>query len=1166
MPDTRPTRPTVILETEIHGKIMDINYLIDCGSDITLLPESVINAEAINSIEKITQRITTVDKSPLQVIGTICAVLKIPNSDSKIYGKIFITNTQFGSEEIPGILGIDLITKLKLKLDFSNPNQILTVNSIVSNNILSICNTIPNDYRSRFIKIFQKYPEILPTKTGTIGTARWEPYRIELKDFEPFSARPYRTPLHLVQKGEELLNDLMEQGIIAKSNGSEYLSPAVLVLKKNGKLRLTVNFKMLNEKSKSLAIPFPGIVDLLDKLGSFKYFSTLDMSSGFYACALHKESIKYTCFSFNGNIYELHRLPQGFKNSPLYFHKKMSESFDDMTNFVKIFMDDILIGASSIDEMLINTDKVLKRLNDIGLKINLEKSKICETQIKYLGYVVTPDGISSDPDKVKAIVQLAPPTTIKSLQRVLGTFNFYRRLIHNFAARAHNLTDLLRTQKKNKSKKLDWKDMHTQAFNDLKDALSSATKLSHPDLSKEMILTVDSSKLATGGILSQMHSNFERPIAFYSKRFTELDEKRSAFELEIIGLCANVKHFRKYLYGKEFTIYTDCNALKYLNSNKDSNSKLARMAIELNDYDFKVIHKKGTLNIVADMISRADNTNECSALEIGEINDDSEIAYVPVMDIAYVTKEQKKDEQLKTTIRDLQYGMTHPLFVLGDQEALYKRNNKTDITWRLVIPESLRLEVTKIYHSDFPFGHTSLEKALSLMREKVYWPKMPEFVGDYIKKCERCLSNNTHKLKIQGALRPLQQPIEPNYRVSLDLIGPLEITERGNRYILSIICNSTRFAVTACQKTASAEETASSFVEKWIYIFGRPVQILSDNGSNFVSNLFTEIARICGINRLLSTPFVPHSNGLCEKFNKTIASLLRKSIPDDRVHAWDLYLSGITLGYNLMPHKSTGYTPYYLMFAQNGRSFDALDKFSPYTDQDNLEEIVKKNIHIARQLAADNSAKASVKNAERYNSKIHNVTVKEGQLVYIKKEHFPPGSNKKFLDKLSGPFTVLKQNTPTEFEIKTGKTRNSPTKRVHIDKIVPIDIIKEIKALQNEKKPLRLLDDPKLLPFLFNYDGSRNLIRIEEKLQEKESLRKTEEKISQKEIANGSISETPDKQPNRLQNEKYIPPTTRTKATLENIPLPEIPIEYQKPKTKKVSSSKLRPKLLIPKK
>lgn len=430
-------------------------------------------------------------------------------------------------------------------------------------------------------------------------------HTIDTGDAAPVSSAGYRFSHHEEEFLWPHLQDLKQKKIIRDST-SPWVSPGLLVSKKDGQggksdMRLCVNYQKVNAITIKDKFPMPRASDVIDAMTGCQYFTTMDMLSGFWQIKLDEASIPKTCFTTPFGNFEWTRMPFGLCNAPATFNRLMKKVLRDARN-CSSFVDDVFIYSPTWVSHLQHLEGALSRIRDAGLKIKISKCNFAAPHANTLGFVVTAEGVKTDPEKVAAIARLPVPKSVADVRSFLGMVGFYQHFIKDFAVKA---VPLFRLLKKGVDFKAVWDDDCVQAFKDLVTAIIEAPVLQLPDWSKQFVLYTDWSKRAIGAALHQQNEEqAEHPIAFASRTLNPAEQNYAPTEGECLAVVWAVDKFRHYLHGQHFILRTDHKALTWLNQARFANSKLERWALKLQEHTFDVEYVKGPDNVVADCLSR----------------------------------------------------------------------------------------------------------------------------------------------------------------------------------------------------------------------------------------------------------------------------------------------------------------------------------------------------------------------------------------------------------------------------------------------------------------------------------------------------------------------------------------------------------------------------------
>lgn len=482
---------------------------------------------------------------------------------------------------------------------------------------------LPASWKKRLAQKLAERTKVFSVEEWDVGLTRGVEHRIRLSDTRPFRERSRRIAPADIDDVRRHLQELLAAGIIKEAR-SPYASPIVVARKKNGKIRMCIDYRTLNARTVPDQYTVPRIDDALDCLTGSCWFSVLDLRSGYYQIPMLEEDKEKTAFICPLGFYQFERMPQGITGAPATFQRLMESVVGDM-NLLQclVYLDDIIVFSRTLEEHEERLLKVLDRLEEFGLKVSIDKCQFCQTEVKYVGHIVSAAGVSADPDKIKAVAQWKAPTSLKALQSFLGFCGYYRRFIANYSSIVCPLTDLTRgyapTQKGRPAKSNQatpylsraepfgdrWTPDCDEAFKKIKDCLTNAPVLAFADPTKPYILHVDASFDGLGAVLNQEYPEGLRPVAFASRKLSASERNYPVHQLEFLALkWAVIDKFHDYLYGAHFTVRTDNNPLTYVLSSAKLNACGHRWLAALSTYTFGIQYRPGRENVDADLLSR----------------------------------------------------------------------------------------------------------------------------------------------------------------------------------------------------------------------------------------------------------------------------------------------------------------------------------------------------------------------------------------------------------------------------------------------------------------------------------------------------------------------------------------------------------------------------------
>ncbi|KAF9762051.1 Retrovirus-related Pol polyprotein from transposon 17.6 [Nosema granulosis] len=581
----------------IKGQLFGLqrDCLIDTGADVSIIHRKMI-PELIE--------VTPFQGNVRSACGTQLTISnKLEETRLKILGED-ITFSPLITENEPKyiILGVDVIKRY--------PE---IINKIIQRVQLAI-NLVNNkdegkeDSRTQEEKtIIEEYNDLFRSTIDKGVSCGIKKHQINTGTAEPIFNRTGRIPVHYEAEVEKEILSNLKLGIIRESN-SPWSSRIVPVTKKDGSLRLCIDYRPLNKITIKDKYPIPRIDEILDSLAAAKIFTTLDATSGYYQLKVKEKDREKTAFSWKGGHYEFNRMPFGLCNAPATFQRAMDLILkDSIGQFVIPYLDDIIIYSKSVEEHKTHVKHILKKLKEHNIILNKEKCKFFRNEVKILGNIISEGLVKPDPDKIQCIKQYPLPTTVRELRSFLGIANYCREFIVDFAGKTKCLYDLLKGETKRSVRRLNHSEETIDAFNMLRKSLTETTSRAQPDFTKEFILTTDASEIGMGAILSQINEKGqERMISAFSKNFDKHQKNYSVTDKELLAVVKSIEHYRHYLLGKEFLLKTDHKALTYLWETKPPTSRLLRWAMKLQEFKFRVEYIKGEDN-AADGYSRINN-------------------------------------------------------------------------------------------------------------------------------------------------------------------------------------------------------------------------------------------------------------------------------------------------------------------------------------------------------------------------------------------------------------------------------------------------------------------------------------------------------------------------------------------------------------------------------
>ena len=939
-----------------------------------------------------------------------------------------------------------------------------------------------SEHPSWLISLLNSSKDLFSQSDLDLGHTAATKHGMVFDNYTPFKEKARRIPPHLYEEVRQHLRQMLDLGVI-RSSESPWTSNVVLIRKPTGDLRFCLDLRRINDRTISDAYYLPRIDETLDALAGSKFFSSLDLKSGYWQVELDEESKKYTAFTVGPlGFYECNRMPFGLKNAPATFQRLMQRMLGDLhLKGVVVYLDDIIIYSKTEEEHRALLEQVFKRLREAGLKLSPKKCHFMQKQIKCLGHIVSEEGISCDPAKTSAVGSWPVPTNVKELQKFLGFTGFYRRFVKDYAKIAKPITQLLAGSNPRKTKKKPeyvpwvWAEDQDAAFRQLVTCMTQPPVLCYPDYAKPFLLRTDASKLGLGAVLCQKQDNGQvRVVAYGSRALRKSELNYTTHKIEFLALYwAVTKHFHNYLYGAPcFEIKTDHNPLTYVQSTAKLDAVGHRWMAELGAYNFTVSYKPGVLNRDADALSRRPREDiqvdeatvslvlnsepfkvECMALHVDagpsagmsltcgnvdwehEQSSDSALADVK----SWLDHGRKPTRAERTTLAKDVLRVLNEWDRLEERQGILYRKRTTDDgdMWQVLCPTIVRPLVCKSLHNEM--GHLGQDRTIALCQERFYWPGMTSDIIKWIAGCKRCVCA---KAPVLPHCAPLESIVtsQPMELVALDFITIEEGATK--RDVLVMTDHFSKYAMAVPTRNQTAQTTAKAFFDNFIVHYGFPARIHTDQGRNFESGLIKELCRIAGIKKSRTTPYHPMGNGCTERFNRTLLFMLR-TLNDDKKKEWRKHVPQLVHAYNCTRHHTTGYSPFYVLFGRQPRlaADVVLNLRVPDRDPACTSSFVKdlaKRLECTYKIAQDAIKKAGRKAKGRYDSKVRGAVPEIGDLVMVKLTGLPGGN--KLADKWeSDPYVVVEKPSP-DMPVYTVQRENGAGRKrtLHRNMILPL--------------------------------------------------------------------------------------------------------------------------------
>jgi RNase H-like domain found in reverse transcriptase/Reverse transcriptase (RNA-dependent DNA polymerase)/Integrase zinc binding domain/Integrase core domain len=798
----------------------------------------------------------------------------------------------------------------------------------------------------------------------------------------------------------------------------------------------------------------------------------LDLYKGYWQVPVRVEHVPKTAFSTPDGHYQFRRMPFGLCNAPAAFQRMMDQVLGPLKwKECLVFMDDLLIFAQAFEELLGRLGRVFAVLGKAGLKLQARKCEFGMTATTYLGHHISAKGVAPDPMKVEAIASFPTPTGVRSVRRFLGMAGYYRHFIPQFARVAAPLTDLLR-----KNSEWKWGREHGRAFESLVGRLRSIPVLVHLDPTLPLVLYVDASLDGLGAVLAQKSGPTESPIYFLSRRLKEEETRWHSNDLECLAVVWALKKLRHYLYGRDVVVRTDSTVARALSRKKELTGKQGRWVEVMAEFEpgLRFEHCSGRRNVVADALSRAQDSSgnlgcDRDGLDSACTNG-APLAAAAVsacqgrLSADEVELRQERDPELGPIVAGLREASSQSRLREAGFELqgglLVRRNNGSGRRWLLVVPKSLRFDVTRACHEEPTSGHEGQKKTLWRVQERFWWRGVSSYVRKFVSSCLFCQLRKTPKRRPEGFLEPIPTPTSPFRCWGIDHSGPHAVTPSGNVHILVAIDYMSKFVVAEAVPDTGAEETLRFMLDKIVYTFGVPDQLISDQGPAFTSELWAAAMIELGIHHSLASAEHAQTNGLVEKMNGTLMDRLAAFVDVEEAD-WDARLPQAVFAINSSCQTTTRASPFEVLFGIP--PVLPIEARLPKVIERSEGERKSRQVEM-RKRVEERIAKAQKVQKENYDRRRRAAPdYHEGDLVLVRRLALKRGVPRKFQMKYAGPYEVFRRVSPTTYQVADLKHKRTGDFFLYIfSTCVPVEAVEAAMRRRRRRGIGRIGGQPEL--------------------------------------------------------------------------------------------------------
>ena len=923
--------------------------------------------------------------------------------------------------------------------------------------------------KEKLRSLISEYQDIFSRHSGDIGRTHLVEHRIDTGDSAPIRQRPRRVPVKLRSVVEGQKQQMLKDGIIEESD-SPWCSPVVLARKKDGSFRFCVDMRAVNGATRGLSHPLPRVDDALDSLSGARWYTTLDMATGYWQVGLAEEDREKTAFTTGKGLHQFRVMAMGLKNASGTFQRLMELVLAGLdTKNCLVYLDDIILFNRTEDEHIATLREVFQRIRAAGLKLKPQKCRLAKREVSFLGHMVSEQGIRPDTRNVEKVSGWPEPSTEDEMRSFLGLTGYYSRFIQDYAEVS---SPLWNAKAENADGKLKWTDEMRDAFRRLKSILASPPILCLPTFKGFFILYTDACNTSVGAVLAERVGEEERVIAYESKVLSKQQKRWPTYDKELWAIVHAIRRFRQYTMGSKFEVVTDhkplANIPQSIAVERDGTGRRGRWAIELSSFEFNVIIRKGSDHSNADALSRRPElANPVTASEEGVTETSSGHQAQGTRGVEGQpggtpdSRPRKRDASgtIDSTLTVHSGGENPKLREAQDRDAVLKDVRRwcedralpesaelgewkmVRILWdnvevrqgivgicdnkqfRALVPSEARGEVMAFAHGHYTSGHMGRTRTSLRLKSHFIWPGMYRDVKNYCEECILCQRRRRPNPKKRAPMvtEVMSRPFE---RIAID-ITEMPHSLKGNKCALVIMDYFTKF-VRIYPMPDQKTETVLEALLDWVYDLGVPERLHSDQGRQFESDLFQTMCRKLGIHKTRTTPYHPESDGMVERFNRTLKDMVAKYVSGGGPQ-WDVNVKAYSMAYNSSTHSATGFSPFFLVHGFEPRTpLEAT--YVPSRELVPAETFVTdrlKAMHDAHHLARVETERAGRESVKRHGRRENETRYRAGDRVWVRDHRAAVGGKPKLGLPYAGPATITDKVGKVTYRVQdhTGRIR-----------------------------------------------------------------------------------------------------------------------------------------------
>ncbi len=840
--------------------------------------------------------------------------------------------------------------------------------------------------------------------TASFGCAKNFVHKVKLcQDVAPVQQKLCRLPFSVRDAVSTEINRLLAADVIERVDASPWVSPIVVTQKKSGDIRMCVDLREPNKTTVVDSYPIPHIEELFSQLKGAVLFSTIDLANAYHQVPLHEDSRDLTAFITHEGLFRYKRVCYGLASALAAFQKLMSTILKEVPG-VQCYLDDVIVFGDSTASHDAHLSTVLHKLREAGLRLNEQKCKFRQEKLTFLGHTISKEGLMPDNSHLEAIRNAPPPLDASMLRSFLGLTAWYAKFILNFSAVVEPMRDVLR-----ENSDFTWTINAQKSFQKVKELIAQSSALALFDPVLPTIVTTDASDYGIGGVLTQLHPDkSERTVAFASRALTTTERKYSVVEKEALACVWTTERWRTYLWGITFKLRSDHTLLTTKGMGR-AGLRVARWSARLLCFNYDMEYKRGTDNQVADCLSRLPLPNETNPDEDSEPETVAAVSTllsaVPLTKFAVECSSCPELAKLRKYVKNGWPATAKtlpddviPYFPVRD-ELLIHDSYVLRGTHRLIVPLSLHSRLVTLAHE----CQQGIVRTKQRLRELYWWPKMDLQVQSTIATCVTCQLHDKTARTTHAPLTPVQYPEGPWQKLGMDVVGPFEIGPASCRYAITLIDYYSKWPEVAFTSNVTAA-TVTSFLTSFFSQKGNPLEIVTDNGPQFLSSEFKHFLKERDVKHICTSIYHPEGNGAVERWNKVLKDAIltaqRENAP------WTSFVVAFLQTYRATPHATTGTSPFELLFGRKMRTkLSILTPCNMTPAKRKLKTKVKKKQQKMKAYL-DIKRKANIPK------------LKEGDCVRVRK----PTHVKKGTSKFSDPMQIIRRRGKYSYELSDGRT------------------------------------------------------------------------------------------------------------------------------------------------